>query len=89
MKQALDIETTVSSAFASQFATDERSLTADTSLQDDLGGDSLAIVEVLVGLEQTLKVELGDSDAFLAGLQTLGDVVRAFEAARDESSGVA
>lgn len=81
MTQQVDIEAKVRVAFASQFGVDESSLTDDTSLQNDLGADSLAIVEVLAGLEQELAVELVDSDAFLAGLRTLGDVVRAFEAA--------
>jgi acyl carrier protein len=84
VKQSPSIDVAVRRSFASQFAAEQTSLTDETALQEDLGADSLAIVEVLVELEQTLEVELPDSDAFLAGLQTLGDVIRAFELACGE-----
>lgn len=87
MTQTGDTRDRVRSALASAFTADGAALHADISLRDDLGADSLAIVEVLAGLERDLAVELPDSDEFLANLRTVGDMVRAFEDARAEAGG--
>jgi acyl carrier protein len=70
---------------ANTFVVDASELTEDTLLRDELGADSLMIVEVLNMLEEMLGVQLPDSDAFLAELQSVGDVCRAF----DTSAGAA
>ncbi|MCC3157866.1 acyl carrier protein [Hymenobacter sp. 15J16-1T3B] len=56
-------------------------LTADASpalhLQDDLGLDSLDVVELVIRLEQRFGVELPDSE--IGGWRTLGDVYHTLE----------
>jgi acyl carrier protein len=73
------IERAVRSRLARAFAVDEARLAPETSLRDDLGADSIALVEALAALEEELDVELPETEAFLAGLQTVRDVVAAFE----------
>ena len=59
---------------AEQFSIDETSITMETTF-DDLGADSLDIVELSMALEENFDVgELEDSEA--AKLHTVGDLVR-------------
>jgi acyl carrier protein len=73
---AFVVNTRVCAVIGEAFAVGEGELSPDTDLRDELGADSLAIVELLVRLERELGV---DSDADMAELQTVGDIVRAFE----------
>ncbi|RAK66660.1 hypothetical protein DLM85_10595 [Hymenobacter edaphi] len=56
-------------------------LSADASpalhLQDDLGLDSLDVVELVIRLEQRFEVELPDAE--IGGWRTLGDVYQTLE----------
>jgi acyl carrier protein len=74
------IEEQVKAQLAAAFATDADALAPEASLRDDLGADSLALVEALHGLEERLGILLPDADSFLLDLATVGDVVRAFAA---------
>jgi acyl carrier protein len=65
---------------ARAFAVDERAVTPQISLTDDLGADSLAVMEVVSMLEEELGIELPDTIAFVEQLRTVGDLVAAFEA---------
>jgi acyl carrier protein len=57
-----------------QFAVDEDIVTMDAYFMDDLGADSLDIVELTMSLEE--EFELGEiSDEDLIQLKTVGDVV--------------
>ena len=62
-------------------AVDESALADDAGLREKLGADSLAIAEIIAELESRLGVELPDSDAFLGEMRTVGDLVRAVDAA--------
>ena len=55
------------------FAVDESALNANTDLRDDLGGDSMTLVELAVNLEEEFDAEMGA----LAGaeVRTIGDVI--------------
>ena len=48
-------------------------ITMDTHLVDDLGADSLDIVELIMALEEEFDIEIPDSDA--EKVVTVGDVV--------------
>lgn len=50
---------------------DEISL--DSSLMDDLGADSLDLVELVMALEQEFDLEISDEDA--ENIKTVGDAV--------------
>ena len=51
----------------------EDSVTLDANFIDDLGADSLDIVELIMALEEEFDIEIPDSDA--EKVVTVGDVV--------------
>lgn len=59
---------------AEQFTVNPDSITMDTSFVDDLGADSLDLVELAMILEEEFGVQDTD-DETLAQLLTVGDVV--------------
>ena len=56
-----------------QFSVSENSISMDTSFIDDLGADSLDIVELTMAIEAAFDVPEVDEDIY-AGLITVGDV---------------
>ena len=52
---------------------DVDSITTETTFIDDLGADSLDIVELVMALEEEFDIEIPDSDA--EKVVTVGDVV--------------
>ena len=63
----------VREALAKQFELDPESITLDTNLIDDLGADSLDVVELIMSLEDEFGVTISDEDA--AQLYTGGRIV--------------
>lgn len=60
---------------AEQLGVDEAVITMDTSFQDDLGIDSLDIVELTMAMEEEFGLE-EMSEEELARVGTVGDLVR-------------
>jgi len=58
---------------ALQFSVSETTIDMDTSFQDDLGADSLDIVELTMALEEEFGVQEYDEEA-IYDLVTVGDV---------------
>ena len=56
-----------------QLGVDEGSVTMDSSFVDDLGADSLDIVELIMGLETEFDLEIPDEEA--EKITTVGDAV--------------
>ena len=56
-----------------QLGVAENSVTEEASFIDDLGADSLDIVELIMALEEEFDIEIPDSDA--EKIVTVGDVV--------------
>lgn len=56
-----------------QLGVTENSVTMEASFIDDLGADSLDIVELIMALEEEFDTEIPDSDA--EKVVTVGDVV--------------
>ena len=56
-----------------QLGVEEEKVTLDSSFVDDLGADSLDIVELVMALEEAFGVEIPDSEA--EKISTVGDVV--------------
>lgn len=56
-----------------QLGVTESSITTEASFIDDLGADSLDIVELIMALEEEFDLEIPDSDA--EKVVTVGDVV--------------
>ena len=58
---------------ADQFNVDSAVITAETSLKDDLGADSLDLFELVMALEEEYNVEIPSED--LEKLTTVGAVM--------------
>lgn len=56
-----------------QLGVDEDSVTLNSSFVDDLGADSLDIVELIMAFEDAFDVEIPDADA--EKISTVGDAV--------------
>ena len=56
-----------------QLGVAESAVTTEASFIDDLGADSLDIVELVMGLEEEFGIEIPDADA--EKVVTVGDVV--------------
>lgn len=63
----------VRDALAQQFEIDPETITMDTSLVDDLGADSLDVVELIMFLEDLFGISITDEDA--AQLDTVRKIV--------------
>ena len=63
----------VRNALAEQFEVDADSITMETSLIDDLGADSLDVVELIMSLEDLFGITISDEDA--AQLHTVSRIV--------------
>ena len=63
------------SLIAEQFAMDEEEITMDSSFVDDLGADSVDLVELVMAMEDEFDVGEIDEDE-LTGLKTVKDCVR-------------
>ena len=63
----------VKSIIVEQLGVTDTSVTTEASFIDDLGADSLDIVELIMALEEEFDTEIPDSDA--EKIVTVGDVV--------------
>ena len=60
-----------------QLGVDVEEVTLESSFIDDLGADSLDIVELLMALEEEFDIEIPDEEA--EKLSSVGDVVKYIE----------
>ena len=58
---------------STQFEVDADTITADTDIVDDLGADSLDIVELVMGFETEFDIEIPEE--VVESMVTVGDVV--------------
>ena len=58
---------------ADKLGDNEDEITMESTFIDDLGADSLDIVELIMSLEEELEIEIPDEDA--EKFKTVGDVV--------------
>lgn len=63
----------VAQALAKQFEVDVESISMETNLIDDMGADSLDVVELIMSLEDLYGITISDEDA--AQLYTVGKIV--------------
>ena len=69
------IFTTLQTLIAEQFAIDAEEITMDSSFVDDLGADSVDLVELVMAMEE--EFEIGEiEEENLQNLKTVGDCVR-------------
>ena len=68
----------VKAILAEQFDVEEDKVTADTDLQEDLGADSLDVVDLLMSIEDEFGVEVPDFE--FVNIMTVGSLVSYIEA---------
>ncbi|ADQ14974.1 acyl carrier protein [Halanaerobium hydrogeniformans] len=62
---------------AEELAVDKDEITEDSSFIEDLGADSLDVVELVMAFEEEFDVEIPDEDA--ENIRTVGDAVNYLE----------
>ena len=62
---------------AEQLDADAESMTLETDIADDLGADSLDVVEVLMSIEDEFKVEIPDEE--IENIKTIGELASYIE----------
>ena len=67
----------VKKALAEQLRINENEITAESRIKDDLGADSLDILQLLMTIEETYGVQIPDEK--LATFRTVGDIVSYLE----------
>lgn len=67
----------VAAILAEQLDAEEESITLETNLVDDLGADSLDVVDLVMTLEDEFDMEIPDED--IVDVRTVGDIVKYLE----------
>ena len=69
-----EIFQTMSELVAEQFAMEPAEVTMETSFEEDLGADSVDLVELVMAMEEEFEIgEMPEED--LSGIKTVGDAV--------------
>lgn len=68
-----DVYQTVVDIIVEELAVDSDEITPDASFIEDLGADSLDVVELVMAFEEEFDIEIPDEDA--EGIQTVQDAV--------------
>jgi acyl carrier protein len=69
----MEVDNKLKEIIVEQLSVDEERIKAESSFIDDLGADSLDIVELVMTMEEKYDLEIPDEDA--EGLKTVGDVI--------------
>ena len=72
----------VKSIIVDQLDVDEDKVTLNASIQDDLGADSLDIVDLVMSFEDEFDLEIPDDQ--VENIKTVGDVVKYIEENTEE-----
>jgi acyl carrier protein len=73
-----DVFERVKKIVVDRLGVDEAEVTPEASFKDDLGADSLDVVELVMELEEEFDLEISDEDA--EKVTTVGEVVKYIEA---------
>ncbi len=68
----------IADIIAKQLSADLETITEDTNIIDDLGADSLDVVEMLMAVEESVGVTVPDEE--IPNLKTVRDIVEYVEA---------
>lgn len=67
----------VKAILSEQFDVEEDTITAETSIADDLGADSLDVVDLLMSIEDEFEIEIPDEE--VENIKTVGELVKYIE----------
>ena len=67
----------VAAILAEQLGAEAETITLESSLVDDLGADSLDVVDLVMTLEDEFDMEIPDED--IENVRTVGDIVKYLE----------
>ncbi len=56
-----------------QFSVEESSITPNTDIAEDLGADSLDVVDILMSIEDEFEIEVPDEE--VSNIRTVGELV--------------
>lgn len=67
----------VKAILSEQFDVEEDTITPETNIADDLGADSLDVVDLLMSIEDEFEIEVPDEE--VENLKTVGELVKYIE----------
>ena len=67
----------VKAILSEQFDVEEEAITPDTSIAEDLGADSLDVVDLLMSIEDEFEIEIPDEE--IDNIKTVGGLVKYIE----------
>lgn len=77
-----DIETRVRQILVDKLAVDPEQITPEANIKDDLGADSLDVIELVIALEDEFKISIPDETVF-----DIITVQQAFDCVADRAGG--
>ncbi len=77
MAERMEVSTKVRQIIAEQLGVDAEGFKDDASFIDDLGADSLAVVELVLALEEQFKIDIPDTET--EKIRTVADAVSYIE----------
>ena len=63
----------IKSIIVEQLDADENDVKMESNIQDDLGADSLDVVDLVMSIEENFDIEIPDED--VENIKTVGDIV--------------
>ncbi|GAB6282344.1 MAG: acyl carrier protein [Ignavibacterium sp.] len=70
----MDVEAKVKEIIIDKLGVEENQITTEASFTNDLGADSLDIVELIMGFESSFNISIPDEDA--EKITTVGDAIK-------------
>ena len=67
----------VKAILSEQFDVEEDTITPETNIADDLGADSLDVVDLLMSIEDEFEIEIPDDE--VENIRTVGELVKYIE----------
>ncbi|MBQ2580329.1 MAG: acyl carrier protein [Ruminococcus sp.] len=72
----------IKSIIVEQLDADENDVKMESNIQDDLGADSLDVVDLVMSIEENFDIEIPDED--VENIKTVGDIVKYIESKTEE-----
>ncbi len=67
----------VKAILSEQFDVEEDTITTETTISEDLGADSLDVVDLLMSIEDEFEIEVPDTE--IENIKTVGELVKYIE----------